>query len=150
MLDLPFGCSFQLRRFLFALTLMHIIQQNAWVLLSQLNLTFGCSYFVSSWPTWATCACSGKEGNFFPYNIHSPSLSSYFKINLNFSPSKFCDMSKLAAGFVFSLRHCYSEKLSKRHLSNEIYFYKHKMWNCGIHRQKSNISFYVLPILKEF
>lgn len=63
MLDLPFGCSFQLRRLQFVLTLMHFGQQNAWVLLSQSNLTFGCSYLVSIWPTQGTCACSGKEGN---------------------------------------------------------------------------------------
>lgn len=99
MLDLPFGCSFQLRCLLFALTLMHIRQQNARVLLPQLRLTFGCSYLVSSWPTLGTCACSGKDGNFFPpaslmsiKMIHSPSLSSYLKRNLNFSPSKFCDV----------------------------------------------------------
>lgn len=95
MLDLPFGCSFQLWLCQScALMLTRIRQQNARVLLSQLNLTFGCWCWVSSWPTWGTCACSGKEGNnfFFLYNIHSPSLSSDLKRNLNFSPSKFCDV----------------------------------------------------------
>ena len=78
MLDLPFGRSFQLQHLLFALMLMHIRQQNAWVLLSQLNLTFDCSYLVSSWPTRGTCACSGKEGN----NFFSPIVSVCFLSHL--------------------------------------------------------------------
>lgn len=89
----------------FALTLMHIRQQNAWVLLSQLNRMFGCSYLVSSWPTWGTCACSGKGANNFFFPITSIFFLSQFKRNLNLSPSKFCDacQSLLQVLYIVSL-----------------------------------------------
>lgn len=96
MLDLPFGCSFQLRHLLFCLMCKMLecwtscLAAHIWLAADQLG---------------TLVLAEEKRGTIPASFLPSICLLSHLKINLSFSLSQFC-VSKLAAGFVFSLLHC--------------------------------------------